>query len=639
MDAHDLFRQLTRGVRFTKRNNATKQSLQKQKLEEDAKIKDEGIVSDHEDESMPEYENGDLNDEEYVEEEEENQEPETFEFLSGVTTSTKKSKKKSKPLTPEQKEKQLEEEMIQTIRKENRIAVMGKNIPPPISTFEELHTTYNMSEKLVQNLINCNYAKPTAIQMQAMPIMLKGRPLMACAPTGSGKTIAFLAPVINDLKVPKKVGFRALILAPTRELAQQIYRECVRLSEKTALKIHIISKVNQAKQKFGENSSKKFDILISTPNRVRFLLQQEPPVLDLKSIEWFILDEADRLMEEGQNNFKEQLDDILAACTNPQKKLALFSATYTVPVAKWAIKNLKNLARVNIGAQNAATEYVEQELLFVGSESGKLLAIRDMVRNGIKPPVLVFVQSKDRAKQLFEELLYDGINVDIIHADRTQQQRDNCVRAFREGHIWILICTELMGRGIDFKGVNLVINYDFPPSTISYIHRIGRTGRAGRTGKAITFFTQDDTPNLRSIAQIIQNSGGKVPEFMLNMKKPKKSDKKKLANFAPKREDISTKIKPEQERQDKLDKLEKVIQKKLKSGQLSDEENEKLKRIQKIRNLNNKRQQLAKDKRQKNLKENTKKLKSIQELKGLNNKPKQHKKQKMHKSKNEGKKS
>ena len=112
------------------------------------------------------------------------------------------------------------------------------------------------------------------------------------------------------------------------------------------------------------------------------------------SIEWFILDEADRLMEEGQNNFKEQLDDILAACTNPQKKLALFSATYTVPVAKWAIKNLKNLARVNIGAQNAATEYVEQELLFVGSESGKLLAIRDMVRNGIKPPVLVFVQSK-----------------------------------------------------------------------------------------------------------------------------------------------------------------------------------------------------------------------------------------------------
>lgn len=104
---------------------------------------------------------------------------------------------------------------------------------------------------------------------------------------------------------------------------------------------------------------------------------------------------------------------------------------------------------------------------------------------------------QERAKQLFEELLYDGINVDIIHADRTQQQRDNCVRAFREGHIWVLICTELMSRGIDFKGVNLVINYDFPPSTISYVHRIGRTGRAGRTGKAITFFTQDDKARIR----------------------------------------------------------------------------------------------------------------------------------------------
>ena len=104
---------------------------------------------------------------------------------------------------------------------------------------------------------------------------------------------------------------------------------------------------------------------------------------------------------------------------------------------------------------------------------------------------------QERAKELFQELLYDGINVDLIHADRSQQQRDNCVRAFREGQIWVLICTELMGRGIDFKGVNLVINYDFPPSVISYIHRIGRTGRAGRNGKAITFFTQNDTPNLR----------------------------------------------------------------------------------------------------------------------------------------------
>lgn len=201
--------------------------------------------------------------------------------MSGVKSESKKLKK-TKSISIQQQQQLSEDQLVQTIRKENRISVLGKNIPLPVTSFEELRTKYNMSEKLVNNLTNCSYAKPTAIQMQAMPIMLEGRPLMACAPTGSGKTIAFLAPVINDLKSPKKVGFRALILAPTRELSQQIYRECIRLSEKTALKVHIISKVNQAKQKFGEGSSKKYDILISSPNRVRYLLQQEPPVLDLK---------------------------------------------------------------------------------------------------------------------------------------------------------------------------------------------------------------------------------------------------------------------------------------------------------------------------------------------------------------------
>lgn len=124
--------------------------------------------------------------------------------------------------------------------------------------------------------------------------------------------------------------------------------------------------------------------------------------------------------------------------------------------------------------RNSATTLVDQQLLFVGDESGKLLAFRDLVTKGqLEPPVLVFVQTKERAKELFSELIYDGINVDIIHAERSQQQRDNVVKSFRAGNIWVLISTELMGRGIDFKGVNLVINYDFPSTAISYIHRIG----------------------------------------------------------------------------------------------------------------------------------------------------------------------
>lgn len=277
-----------------------------------------------------------------------------------------------------------------------------------------------------------------------------------------------------------------------------------------------------------------------------------------------MLDEADKLFEEGKNSFRVQFDKIYGACTHEKKKVGLFSATWTMPVSKWGRKNVKGMHTVSIGQRNSATDLVDQELLFVGNEAGKMIAFRNLIREGLKPPVLVFVDSKvsstfpfddnritincffdfsvqDRAQQLYSELIYDAINVDVIHADRTQQQRDSVVKAFREGKVWVLICTELIGRGIDFIGVNLVVNYDFPPSAISYIHRIGRTGRAGRRGKAVTYFTQDDKPKLRSIANIMQNSGCKVPEFMLTIKKQSKKVRRQLEKTVPKRDDIAVK--------------------------------------------------------------------------------------------------
>lgn len=540
MDAHDIFLQLTRGARFnSKPRKAVKPNLNTAKEIQEKKVASTTISPKTTSSDEDSHSDGFSSE----------QEEDSFNYIDIKDDVKQKSKKLKKTITAEEKEARLHEEMVTTIRKENLITVRGKNILPLVTTFEELKNEYGMFDRLLQNLAAATYSKPTPIQMQAMPLLLQGRNVMASAPTGSGKTIAFLAPIINDLRKPSKVGFRAVVLAPTRELAAQIYRECVQLAHQTALKIHFQTKARNNNEAI-ENANKKYDILISTPNRVRFLLEQEPPGLHLAEVEWLVIDEADRLMEEGINNFKDQVDVILTACSNKKKKLALFSATYTVSVAKWAIKNLPNLARVIVGHENSATNSVEQKLLFVGSESGKLLAIRDMVRKGLKPPVLVFVQSKERAKELFQELLYDGINVDLIHADRSQQQRDNCVRAFREGNIWVLICTELMGRGIDFKGVNLVINYDFPPSVISYIHRIGRTGRAGRNGKAITFFTQNDTPNLRSIAKIIKESNGKVPDFILDMKKRRKSERKWLENHAPKRESISTRISKNAEKEE-----------------------------------------------------------------------------------------
>lgn len=198
---------------------------------------------------------------------------------------------------------------------------------------------------------------------------------------------------------------------------------------------------------------------------------------------------------------------------------ALFSATIGPFVQELAASFLNNPVEVNIGVVNAGASTIDQRLIFVGREDGKLLAIRQLIQQGeLKPPVLLFLQNKERAKELYRELVYEGINIDVIHGDRTQQQREDVIKKFRLGETWVLICTDLMARGIDFKGVKMVINYDLPQSGVAYIHRIGRTGRAGRQGEAITLFTEKDIPNMRSIANVMKLSGCKVPGWLLAVK-------------------------------------------------------------------------------------------------------------------------
>lgn len=198
---------------------------------------------------------------------------------------------------------------------------------------------------------------------------------------------------------------------------------------------------------------------------------------------------------------------------------ALFSATIGPSVQELAASFLHNPVELSIGVVNAGASSIDQRLVFVGREDGKLLAIRQLIQQGeLKPPVLLFLQNKERAKELYRELVYEGINIDVIHGDRSQQQREDVIRKFRQGETWVLICTDLMARGIDFKGVKMVINYDLPQSGVAYIHRIGRTGRAGREGEAITLFTENDIPSMRSIANVMKLSGCKVPDWLLAVK-------------------------------------------------------------------------------------------------------------------------
>ncbi|KAJ7997529.1 hypothetical protein DPEC_G00229960 [Dallia pectoralis] len=436
--------------------------------------------------------------------------------------------------------KQLHQEKVNRVRALHRINVHGCDVPDPVSTFSELQSEYGLNPRVLQNLSSAGLTTPTPIQMQAIPLMMHGRELLACAPTGSGKTLAFCLPLLTHLKQPANLGFRALIISPTRELASQTHRELVRLSEGVGFRVHILDKASIAAKKYGPNSNKKYDILVSTPNRLVFLLKQDPPALNLSSVEWLVVDESDKLFEDGRGGFRDQLAAVFQACSGPRVRRALYSATCVPDVEQWCRLNLDNLVSVNIGHRNAAVETVKQELLFVGTENGKLLAMRDIIKKGFLPPMLVFVQSIERARELFHELVYEGINVDVIHADRTQQQRDNVISSFRSGDIWVLICTALLARGIDFKGVNLVLNYDFPTGALEYIHRIGRTGRAGHTGRAVTFFTEDDKPLLRSIANVIKQAGCPVPDFMLGFKKIHSKVKRQLQKKPPKRSTIST---------------------------------------------------------------------------------------------------
>ncbi|XP_053313644.1 probable ATP-dependent RNA helicase DDX52 [Spea bombifrons] len=460
-------------------------------------------------------------------------------WMSSVEAKINGGKVKNQKRSAEKLEQQRIDK-INNFRNKHKIYVQGTDIPEPVATFEQLHEEYKINSRIIQNVKDAGFNAPTPIQMQAIPLMLHGREILACAPTGSGKTMAFCIPILTHLKNPMNKGFRALIISPTRELASQTHRELVKLSDGIGFRIHMIDKAAVAAKKFGPKSSKKCDILVTTPHRLIYLLKQDPPEIDLSSVEWLIVDESDKLFEDGKTGFRDQLASIFVVCTSHLVKRAMFSATFAHDVEQWCKLHLDNVVSVSVGARNSAADTVEQSLLFVGSETGKLLAMRDLIKKGFSPPVLVFVQSIDRAKELFHELIYEGINVDVIHADRTQQQRDNVIRSFREGKIWVLICTALLARGIDFKGVNMVINYDFPTSAVEYIHRIGRTGRAGHKGKAINFFTEDDKPLLRSVASVIQQAGCPVPDYIKHFKKLQSKQKKRMVKNPLKRESIRT---------------------------------------------------------------------------------------------------
>lgn len=411
------------------------------------------------------------------------------------------------------KEAEREIERAAILRKRFDIHISGLNVPAPLESFEELVSRYGCDSYLVGNLSKLGYQEPTPIQRQAISILLSGRECFACAPTGSGKTLAFLLPMLMKIKPGSKGGVKAVILCPTRELAAQTTRECKKLAKGRKFSVKLMTKDLSQDGNFKDMHC---DIVVSTPLRLDHAVKKRD--LDLSRVEYLVLDESDKLFELG---FVEVIDSIVKACSSPSIIRSLFSATLPETIEALARTIMHDAVRVIVGRKNSASSLIKQKLIFAGTERGKLMALRQSFAESLNPPVLIFVQSKERAKELYKELAFDDIRVDVIHGDLTEEQRQDAVDNLRAGKSWVLIATEVLARGMDFKGVNCVINYDFPESASAYIHRIGRSGRAGRSGEAITFFTEEDKPFLRNIANVVVSSGCEVPSWMVALPKLK----------------------------------------------------------------------------------------------------------------------
>jgi len=432
-----------------------------------------------------------------------------------------------------------EKQKINEMRKLHKIKVEGDKVPEMKLSYKDMNNKGLIGDYMFENLDKVGFAQPTSIQMQAIPTFLKRRDLFAIAPTGSGKTLSYLLPLITLLGDSSKEGIRGIIVAPTRELAQQIYNQFLLFNENNPGKIvgKMLTKATMPSSENDVAQFSTFDLLIATPLRLVHLVETNKIKLD--TVKYLVLDEADKLFELG---FVEQLDEIISHCTHKNIMKAMFSATLLPAIESLARSIMKDPVKISVGIKNTAVSNVKQELRFCGNEDGKLVGIKQLIQEGIKPPVILFVQSKERAKELFEELKHDKLKVDAIHSDKSQSERDQVIAKFRKGEIWILICTDLLGRGVDFAAVNMVINYDFPQSIVSYIHRVGRTGRAGREGRAVTFFTEEDGDMLRSVAHVIKNSGGDVPQWMLELKKTSRRTKKSIEKHPVKREHISRSV-------------------------------------------------------------------------------------------------
>ncbi|MGR3678363.1 MAG: DEAD/DEAH box helicase [Paracoccaceae bacterium] len=344
------------------------------------------------------------------------------------------------------------------------------------------------------------FSEPTPIQNQAIPLALEGHDIMGLAQTGTGKTLAFGLPLIDGLLAqpgrPDPKTAKALILAPTRELVNQIADNLRGLTDGT--KIRVVTVVGgQSINRQINALSRGTDILVATPGRLIDLMDRG--AVQLSSVRNLVLDEADQMLDLG---FIHALRKIAAQLGTPRQTM-LFSATMPKQMEELSSSYLNNPRKVQVSPPGKAADKITQSVHFI-DKPGKSRKLREILSNDMDALTLVFSRTKHGAEKLMKGLVADGYNAASIHGNKSQGQRDRAIKAFRDGTIKVLVATDVAARGIDIPGVAYVINYDLPEVPDNYVHRIGRTARAGREGEAIAFCAPDEAGLLRQIQKLMK---------------------------------------------------------------------------------------------------------------------------------------
>ena len=368
----------------------------------------------------------------------------------------------------------------------------------------------------MQGIKYAGYETATPIQEAAIPAALRGRDIIGTAQTGTGKTAAFVLPILNRLLDGPRGIPRALIVTPTRELAEQIYQVVRALSAGTKLRsTTIYGGVTASRQIKALKDGA--EILVATPGRLLDLVQQRHAKLE--RIEILVLDEADRMFDMG---FLPDVKRIIRAVPSVRQTM-LFSATFPAEVEQLAAQSLKDPQRITMGLSRPA-HTVTHALYPVPAHLKSALLLK-LLQQTATESVLVFTRTKHRADKIARQIAHAGFRVTSLHSNRTQGQREQALRGFKSGHFPIMVATDIAARGLDVENISHVINFDMPDTADAYIHRIGRTGRAQRTGDAFTLVTDEDRDMIRALERIM---GGPLkretlPDFDYTIPAPPRS--------------------------------------------------------------------------------------------------------------------